>query len=211
MPSQRQPLAAWQIADISRERAEQERFFLDLQKAIDHLDHAPAGFFAADPEGRVTYINATLAEWLGIDLASFSPGDTTLSEIIAGDGMALVRSVRADPGTTRNAVIDLDLATVTGEALPVRFMHRVSATREGSAGPSRTIVLNRTLGEDASADLRASEIRFTRFFNSTPMAIAGVDESGRIVRTNAPFLSLFASGRRPRCDRPAGAARHGRP
>ena len=38
----------------------------------------------------------------------------TLPEIIAGDGMALVRSVRADPGTTRNAVIDLDLATVTG-------------------------------------------------------------------------------------------------
>ena len=115
VPGHRQPLLAWQIADISRERAEQERFFLDLQKAIDHLDHAPAGFFSADPEGRVTYINATLAEWLGIDLASFSPGSITLSEIVAGDGMALVRSVKADPGTTRNAVIDLDLATVTGD------------------------------------------------------------------------------------------------
>ena len=54
-------------------------------------------------------------------------------------------------------------------------------------------MLNRTQGEDASADLRASEVRFTRFFNSTPMAIAGVDQSGRILRTNAPFLSLFSS------------------
>jgi two-component system cell cycle sensor histidine kinase/response regulator CckA len=193
VPGQRQPLMAWQIADVSAERAEQERFFLDLQKAIDHLDHAPAGFFAADQDGRVTYINATLAEWLGIDLASFTPGATTLSEIIAGDGMALVRSVKADPGTTRNAVIDLDLATVSGEALPVRFMHRVSATRDGAPGPTRTIVLNRTQGEDSSADLRAAEVRFTRFFNSTPMAIAGVDAQGRIVRTNAPFLSLFSS------------------
>ncbi|TIP54700.1 MAG: hypothetical protein E5X68_36520, partial [Mesorhizobium sp.] len=70
MPGQRLPMLAWQLADISQERAEQERFFLDLQKAIDHLDHAPAGFFSADQEGRVTYINATLAEWLGIDLAS---------------------------------------------------------------------------------------------------------------------------------------------
>jgi two-component system cell cycle sensor histidine kinase/response regulator CckA len=192
-PGQRQPLLAWQLTDISRERAEQERFFLDLQKAIDHLDHAPAGFFSADQEGRVTYINATLAEWLGIDLANFTPGATTLPEIVAGDGMALIRSVKADPGTTRNAVIDLDLATTTGEALPVRFMHRVSATRDGSAGPSRTIVLNRTQGEDSSAELRASEIRFTRFFNSTPMAIAGVDMQGRIVRTNAPFLSLFST------------------
>ncbi len=193
VPGQRQPLFGWQIADISKERAEQERFFLDLQKAIDHLDHAPAGFFAADQEGRVTYINATLAEWLGLDLASFTPGSLTLREIIAGDGMALVRSVKADPGTTRNAVIDLDLATVAGEALPVRFMQRVTATREGAPGPTRTIVLNRTQGEDSSADLRASEVRFTRFFNSTPMAIAGLDAKGRIVRTNAPFLSLFAS------------------
>ena len=192
-PGRRQPLLAWQIEDISGDRAEQERFFLDLQKAIDHLDHAPAGFFAADQDGRVTYINATLAEWLGIDLASFTPGATSLPEIVAGDGMALIRSVKADPGTTRNAVIDLDLATTTGEALPVRFMHRVSATRDGLAGPSRTIVLNRTHGDDASAELRASEIRFTRFFNSTPMAIAGVDLQGRILRTNAPFLSLFSS------------------
>ena len=193
VPGYRQPLCAWEIADISSERAEQERFFLDLQKAIDHLDHAPAGFFAADSSGRVTYINATLAEWLGIDLASFTPGGTTLSQIVAGDGMALIRSVKADPGATRNAVIDLDLSTVDGAALPVRFMHRVAAARDGAPGPSRTIVLNRNQGEDASADLRASEVRFTRFFNSTPMAIAGVDGEGRILRTNAPFLSLFSS------------------
>src|SRR5690606_3386617 len=180
-------------ADISEERAEQERFFLDLQKAIDHLDHAPAGFFSADQDGRVTYVNATLAEWLGIDLASFTPGSVRLPDIVAGDGMALIQSVKADPGTTRNAVIDLDLTTMKGEVLPVRFMHRVSASRDGLHGPTRTIVLNRTQGEDSSADLRAAEVRFTRFFNSTPMAIAGVDQDGRILRTNAPFLSLFAS------------------
>lgn len=51
VPGHRKPLSAWQLVDISAERAEQERFFLDLQKAIDHLDHAPAGFFAADAEG----------------------------------------------------------------------------------------------------------------------------------------------------------------
>jgi len=193
VPGQRLPLQAWQIADISKERAEQERFFLDLQTAIDHLDHAPAGFFSADADGRITYINATLAEWLKIDLAAFTPTTTTLSEVVAGDGMALLRSVKADPGTTRNAVVDLDMTTVTGEALPVRMFHRVTATREGAPGPTRTIVLNRAEGEDASADLRAAEVRFTRFFNSTPMAIAGVDKNGRILRTNAPFLLLFSS------------------
>ncbi|MGB3501113.1 MAG: response regulator [Mesorhizobium sp.] len=193
IPSQRQPLFAWQLADISSERAEQERFFQDLQQAIDHLDHAPAGFFAADSGGQVTYVNATLAEWLGIDLAEFRPGAIALPGIVAGDGMALIRAVKAEPGDTRNAVIDLDLSTTKGEALPVRFLHRVTANRDGVQGATRTIVLNRTQGEDSSADLRASEVRFTRFFNSTPMAIAGVDMTGRIVRTNAPFLLLFSS------------------
>ena len=192
-PVQRQPLLSWQIEDISAERAEQERFFLDLQQAIDHLDHAPAGFFSTDADDRVTYVNATLAEWLGIDLASFTPGSVTLPEIVAGDGMALIRSVKAEPGSVRNAVIDLDLLTGGGEALPVRFMHKTMASRDGVPGASRTIVLNRAKGEDATADLRASEVRFTRFFNSTPMAIAGVDGKGRILRTNAPFLSLFGS------------------
>jgi two-component system, cell cycle sensor histidine kinase and response regulator CckA len=34
-------------------------------------------------------------------------------------------------------------------------------------------------------------VRFTRFFNNTPIAIAAIDRRGRIVRTNAPFLKLF--------------------
>jgi len=191
-PGHRSLLSAWQLADISAERAEQERFFLDLQQAIDHLDHAPAGFFAADATGRVTYVNATLAEWLGMDLARFRPGDVTLPSIVAGDGMALVNSVKADPGTTRNAVIELDMTTLSGAIMPVRFLHRVSATREGLPGPTRTIVVNRAPGEGGGGDSQAAELRFTRFFNSTPMAIAGVDAEGRILRTNAPFLSLFA-------------------
>lgn len=193
LPRIAEPFSAWQIADISTERAEQERFFQDLQLAIDHLDHAPAGFFAANSDGRISYINSTLAEWLGIDLTSFRPNVLALSDIVAGDGVALMRAVKADAGTSRNAVIDLDLTKVNGEVLPVRFMHRVTANRDGVPGPTRTIVLNRTQGEDASVDLRASEIRFTRFFNSTPMAIASVDANGRILRTNAPFLSLFSS------------------
>ena len=48
--------------------------------------------------------------------------------------------------------------------------------------------------------LRAAEVRFTRFFNNTPIAIAAVDRSGRIGRTNAPFLRLFGT---------ATAGRHG--
>ncbi|WP_312419908.1 PAS domain-containing protein, partial [Shinella sp.] len=61
-------LYIWQISDITSERDDQERFFKELQNAIDYLDHAPAGFFSAGRKGEIVYLNATLAEWLGIDL-----------------------------------------------------------------------------------------------------------------------------------------------
>jgi two-component system cell cycle sensor histidine kinase/response regulator CckA len=34
-------------------------------------------------------------------------------------------------------------------------------------------------------------VRFSRFFNDTPFAIATLDQAGRIVRTNAPFSRIF--------------------
>ncbi len=66
------PLHIWQITDITSERDDQERFFKELQNAIDYLDHAPAGFFSAGRKGEIFYLNATLAEWLGLDLTKFS-------------------------------------------------------------------------------------------------------------------------------------------
>ncbi len=188
----KEALNIWQISDISGERAEQERFFRDLQLAIDHLDHAPAGFLSTNSDGTIAYLNSTLADWLGIDLGTFRPGVLDLSDIVAGQGMDLITSLKAEAGAARNTVIDLDLAKKNGQALPVRFYHRVQTAKDGFAGPSRTIIINRSPGEDGLSEQRAAEVRFARFFNSAPMAIAAVDKDGKVLRTNGPFHKLFS-------------------
>ena len=184
-------LMAWQLSDISHERTEQELVFKELQNAINYLDHAPVGFFSAGKNGEIVYLNATLADWLGIDLTAFIPGKTMLRDLVAGAGMALVESVQAEPGLNRTAQLDLDLLKSNGQSLPVRLVHRVSATRDGSPGESRTIVISREEGGTGAQDAANAEMRFTRFFNNTPMAIASVDGRGKILRTNGPFLQMF--------------------
>ena len=184
-------LMAWQLSDISHERTEQEMVFKELQNAINYLDHAPVGFFSAGRDGEIVYLNATLADWLGIDLTSFLPGKVMLRDLVAGAGMALVESVQAEPGLNRTAQLDLDLLKSNGQSLPVRLVHRVSATRDGSPGESRTIVISREAGGSGVHDAASAEMRFTRFFNNTPMAIASVDGAGKILRTNGPFLQMF--------------------
>ncbi|KAA9387153.1 cell cycle histidine kinase CckA [Neorhizobium galegae] len=188
--SRKGQLDIWQITDITSERDDQERFFRELQNAIDYLDHAPVGFFSAGKKGEIFYLNATLAEWLGIDLTKFVPRSVTIADLVAGEGMALIQSVQAAPGLKRTETLDLDLRRANGQSLPVRLVHNVSATRDGAPGESRTIVLTRPKGGEG--DQSASAMRFTRFFNNTPMAIASVDGEGRILRINAPFLKLFA-------------------
>ncbi|WP_312362098.1 cell cycle histidine kinase CckA [Ensifer sp.] len=188
----RNPLYLWQIADITAERDDQERFFKELQNAIDYLDHAPAGFFSAGRKGEIFYINATLADWLGIDLTKFQPGSMSIGDLVAGEGLTLVQSVQAEPGLKKTKVLDLDLRKSNGQSLPVRMVHRVSSARDGAPGESRTIVMSRDGGEDEDQSASSAAMRFTRFFNNTPMAIASVDGNGRILRTNAPFLKLFS-------------------
>ena len=165
--------------------------FQELQHAIDYLDHAPAGFFSAEPDGRIVYLNATLAEWLGIDLAQFEAGSLTLRDLVRGESVALLAGVLAERGHDRTETIDLDLVKRNGQSLPVRLLHRVPVAADGAPGATRTIVLNRSPGEEGAEALRAAEVRFTRFFNNTPIAIAAVDRSGAIGRTNAAFLRLF--------------------
>ncbi len=189
--SPRKGLVVWRVCDITNDRDEQENSFQELQRAINFLDHAPAGFMSADAGGRLLYLNATLADWLGYDLARFEQGSITLSSIVRGDDVILLDATEGEPGTTKTDILDLDFVKRTGQSLPVRLIHRVPFGPDGKPGDSRTLVLNRSPGEDISESLRAAEVRFARFFNSTPIAIASVDRDGRIGGTNVPFLKLF--------------------
>jgi two-component system cell cycle sensor histidine kinase/response regulator CckA len=164
--------------------------FQELQHAIDYLDHAPAGFFSVDAAGDISYLNATLAEWLDHDLAQVGSGGLKLRDIVAGEGAALLNMLTAAPGEVKTEILDIDLKTRSGHTVPARLFHKVAFGADGAAGPSRTLVLNRAR-DDGTDPQRAAEVRFMRFFHNTPMAIATVDREGRIVRSNALFARLL--------------------
>ncbi|MCW4114414.1 PAS domain-containing protein [Aurantimonas sp. MSK8Z-1] len=190
----RASLQAWQIADITSEREEQETFFRDLQHAIDYLDRAPVGYLATDDEGRLIYINATLAEWVGLDLVSFRPRVQAFSDLLTQDGRTGVEKELADlaPGEIRR--VEADFVTGTGQRMPVRMLCRTEASGGAPRGALRAAILKRSVGNGDGDALQAAEIRFTRFFNSSPMAIAAIDGDGRVVRANPEVARVFGAG-----------------
>jgi two-component system cell cycle sensor histidine kinase/response regulator CckA len=86
-------------------------------------------------------------------------------------------------------VFDIDLRMRNGKTMPARLYHKLAFGADGAPGASRTLVINRARDERADPQ-RAAEVRFMRFFDHTPMAIATVDRSGTVVRANARFAKL---------------------
>ena len=182
----------WSIADITRDRERQEDVFQELQHAIEYLDHAPCGFFSVSPTGDLVYVNATLAGWLDHDLAEIGSGGLKLGDIVTGDGAALLGTITPVPGEVKTEVFDLDLKTRNGKTVPVRLYHKLAFGADGAPGSSRTLVISRARDERADPQ-RTAEVRFMRFFDHTPMAIATVDKAGAVVRANARFAKLAQS------------------
>ncbi|MDB5549549.1 MAG: multi-sensor hybrid histidine kinase / cell cycle control histidine kinase CckA [Tardiphaga sp.] len=184
--------AVWTIADITRDRERQEDVFQELQHAIEYLDHAPCGFFSVDAKGDVVYVNATLANWLDHDLAEIGSGGLKLTDIVSGDGASLLTSIVAVPGEVKTEVFDIDLRMRGGKTMPVRLYHKLAFGADGEPGASRTLVISRARDERFDPQ-RAAEVRFMRFFDHTPMAIATVEKDGTVVRGNARFAKLAQS------------------
>ncbi len=183
--------SVWTVSDETREHDRHETFFQDLQHAIDYLDHAPAGFFSAEPDGAIAHMNATLAEWLDYDLAQFGVGQLRVGDIIAGDGGSMLTTMSGRAGEVKTQPFDVDLKPRQGRVLPARILHKVAFSSDGAPGPSRSLVISRAPGEvKGEEDLRAAEVRYARIFNSTPVAIAEVEAGGALLRPNAAFARL---------------------
>ncbi len=189
----RSTAALWRVDDVTHERERQENVFQELQHAIDYLDHAPAGFLSVDPTGAIVYMNATLATWLGHDLAKVGSGGLRVADIAPREVGEVMTAATGTAGDVRTTQFDLDLRRRNGHPLPVRLFHRVAYGQDGRPGASRTLVLDRSPGRDDAEPASAAEVRFTRFFNTSPIAIATLARDGRVVRANPSFARLFGT------------------
>ena len=191
-----QPYSMWRLIDETDARSSQEDAFENLQYIINYLDHAPAGFFSTTAEGTIAYVNATLAEWLGLDLSSTTEGNLKLSDIVTDKGAKLLGGIKAEAGRPVTEVFDLDLATQTGETIPARVVHRCEFDGEGNLQPTRTLVLDRRAHFAVEKNSGEAQVQISRLFNSLPIGLVQLNAKGTIETMNAAFLDLAPKAKR---------------
>lgn len=185
----------WTLQDISADRARQEKAFARLQFIITYLDNAPAGFFSTLPDGRIDYLNATLASWLGLDVAQSQSGALSLPQVVGESGAKLLSGIAPHNAGSVTETFEIDLRGAEQKPVPVIIMHRIDYDSSGRALPSRSLVVPRGVGLRRNEDNDVA-LRLSRIVNALPIGIAEIDRKGVLKQANAMFLDLSPKIRR---------------
>ena len=176
----------WRLVDITDDRAQQEQAFSRLQFIITYLDHAPVGFFSTLPNGAVDYVNATLADWLGLDLVQAQSGKISRERLIGEEGARILSAVESVHGGHRIDRLQFPIKDAKGIPQIYDVINRTDFDSDGKVLPSRAMVMRISPSQDASS----SSHSVAQFLAAVPIGIAELDAKGALVAANAEFLGL---------------------
>ncbi|HEX2843218.1 ATP-binding protein [Hyphomicrobium sp.] len=181
------PMSLWTVTDITAERAHQISAVATLESTLERLDSVPAGLMEVDQRGVIRRLNATLLRWLGLEPQSLAERQLQLKDLVAPEGAELIANAAAAFYTTGESV-DLEVAVDKTTKIPLRFFAR----RDNQGG--LLIAAFRREASATESEAGAAEIRFARFFQSSPFGIATLGTDGRLMSTNAAFARMIPDG-----------------
>lgn len=176
----------WRLVDITDDRTQQEQAFSRLQFIITYLDHAPVGFFSTLPNGSVDYVNATLADWLGLDLVQAQSGKISQQTLIGEEGARILSAVEPVQGGHRIDRLQFPIKNSMGIPQIYDVINRTDFDADGKMLPSRAMVMRISTSQESGAPSHS----VAQFLAAVPIGIAELDAKGALVAANAEFLGL---------------------
>jgi two-component system cell cycle sensor histidine kinase/response regulator CckA len=177
------------ISDPAARREEGKTICDERDKLVNFFDTAPIGLYSADGDGRLRFVNRTLALWLGSTPSELLANGAALHDFIAS--LPAGEAPSGDPfggrgdGTQRGEVL---LRTLQGRLVPAWIGQRV--TGSGAELRTRSLVCDLAPEREWKVALRSAR-RFQRFFANAPIGSALLDRSGRFEEANRALGELF--------------------
>ena len=190
--------ALWRVEDVTAGRELDVVRRIEEDRVMDMLDLLPVGFFSADRDGVLQYVNQTMARWLGMppDRLIGTPFADYVDEI-GGEG-------------------DLNLHDSDGRSFAVTLEQSQKDADDGDVAYTRSIVLRDLVWSEVApvhpekaepeADDEAALPNHSGatgwLFDDAPVGIVLLDHEGVVVDCNRAFQSLVGFHRDNVCGRP---------
>lgn len=183
-------LAVWRLSPSSADPTTPKSEAADRRRGLRRdaaglmtiIDQAPVGLLAADGDGRLTFVNATLAGWIGRTPAELAGGAAPLDEL-------LTLPAPPGPGAARWSGDGL-LRRLDGSAIPVAAMLEFSRDAEGQTLGVRAVLRDVAAETASKAALERANDRLRRLFQDAPVGVALLDANGRFVECNRTLAEL---------------------
>ncbi len=178
----------WQIEDITGLRDKEAKHLLEEKYIGDLLDQLPVGFFSADSDGSLRYLNSILRDWLGLD-----------KETNVADLPGFMDFVSPDVADNGGESIDasgmhggLVLRNAHGEDFSVYLIQSQKESSSGDFEYSRSIVLREPFTPLVDDGMGGALLRrLPWLFSDAPVGIVILDIKGEVTECNRAFLKLL--------------------
>jgi two-component system cell cycle sensor histidine kinase/response regulator CckA len=192
-PGARDWVCLWEITDISSRRKRETQHAGKIRELRGLLDRLPAGIFLAGADGRVSFMNATLRDWIGL---GENERDThfALTAIFPGQFDDLLdpeMEENVDPGEP----VNFDIVKPDGTVLPVsaKLVRLYGEAQDSDGGLFGTI-----LERYGQTDQKVIEGQINELLNlliSAPIAVAAIAKDGRVTNCNPAFAKFTGMSR----------------
>lgn len=186
--------AIWRVEDITSTREVDVIRRAEEERVSDMLDLLPVGFFSADKEGILQYVNQTFARWIGLPPERMR-------------GMAFADLIAAVDGDE-----EISLKDVEGRAFSIALEQSQKDDPLGDVEYTRSVVLRDVLWKDPARDAKEEEAALSEntdasmasslqsgqvewLFEAAPVAIVKLDLEGVIVDCNGAYSKLIGNHR----------------
>ncbi|MBI1326892.1 MAG: response regulator [Alphaproteobacteria bacterium] len=181
----------WRVDDIT-DMIENERLIREeREKLIDFTDNAPVGFYSTDEDGKLLFVNATFARWVGENINTIlkfgrlhnylaePPKDAAPYDILPQGGPRQMGEIKLKGPFGRVFTASVSQSVVQEPSGRVR---------------TRGVVHDLTSERAMRMALQASEDKFQHFFEEAPLGIAFVDGK-RVLQDCNKALAVMLGGK----------------
>ena len=190
----RRGMVFWFIDDITLQRQMEKVINEEQARFIDLMEHAPIGFFSSDTDGRLLFVNQTLASWLGTDPETLTKGDLRLHQLLSEAPPEGTPAFAVAPEAERRETLEVRMKPRHGAAFDALISLETVKDIDGKLLRTRSVVRHLTREREDAEALAESERRFARLFDAAPMGLALLDSEGRILEYNRSFAAMAHRG-----------------
>ncbi len=184
------PLLGWKIRDVSAERQREARAMAKLELFQFALDEAGIGLIVLNRTGAITFANAAFASWL--DLGKPEQEPVWFPELVSRNADSFLENLDFSTPSSSVESLDLELVKRDRSIVPVRIFYRIAMPPGDNELKFVGLVVNHALPQFSDEDgEETADHRFSKVFNSAPVAMGLVSKGGRLSLANPALINLL--------------------